>query len=121
MRDVAHDARHEPAERTIDDRAIERRMPHAGADRELAVRARDPIKLGDAVDVDQMGRARQPKRHGGDQALSARQHPAIGGRDLGQHRDRLGHGLGRMILKWRRLHGAEGVRLGPIIGTMIYF
>ena len=90
MRDVAHHARQQPSERALGDRPIECRMPHAGPDRELAVLGADMIELRDAVDVDQMGGAGEAKRHGGNQALSARQHPPVRGRDLRQHGHRLG-------------------------------
>ena len=100
-------------------------MPHAGADRELAVLDGDPVERRDAVDVDQMGRARQPERHGGDQALPARQHAAVlAARPRASSGDRLVDGLGRVILKRRGFHGHSPVGPvvgGPIIGTMIYF
>ncbi len=102
-------------------------MPHAGADRELAVRRRDLAQPVDAVDVDQMRRPRQPERHDRHQALAARQHAAIVGRDLRQRRDRLIDRLGRVIAKGGRLHRALTVGLSarellrPIIWDYYYF
>ena len=69
-------------ERPLAHRLVERRVPHAGADRELAVRDRDPAERRDAVDVDEMRRPRQPERHDRHEALPARQHAAVVGRDL---------------------------------------
>ena len=99
MGDVAHDRREQPAERTIHDRAVERRVAHAGADRELAVRRPRAVELRDAVDVDEMRRPRQPERHDRHEALPAGQHAAVVGRDLRQRRDRLVDRLRRVIPK----------------------
>ena len=57
VRDVMGDKRQQPSERTLGGGPIEGGVPHAGADRELAVRRRQPPERCDAVDVDQMSRA----------------------------------------------------------------
>ena len=77
MRDVAHHRGEQAAERAVLHRLLERRMAHAGADAELAVLDLEAVELGDAVDVDQMLRPRQPERHGRHQALPAGQHAAV--------------------------------------------
>ena len=86
-----------------------RRTPHAARRRRCASLPpvdRDLRQFLDAVDVDQMRRLRQPERHDRHQALPARQHPAVVGRDLRQHRDRLSERLRRVIAEGGGFHGS---------------
>ena len=128
MRDAAHDRGEQLAERTVAHRLVERRMAHAGADAELAAVDRDLVQLLDAVDVDEVRRLRQPERHDRHEALPARQHPAVVGRDLRQHRDRFVERLRRVVAKGGGFHRALVLRaLGraprrrSIFGTFTIF
>ncbi len=85
---------------------MERRVTHAGADDELAVRHRDAVERRDAVDVDEMRRLGEAKRHGRHQALTAGQHASVLAGDFGEESDRLIDGFRRMIAECRRLHRA---------------
>jgi hypothetical protein len=89
MRDVAHDAREQRAERPGNGRTMERGVAHAGADRKAAVLDRELFQRRDAVDVDQMRRLRQPERHGGHETLPAGEDAAVLGRERTKQRDRL--------------------------------
>src|SRR5262245_11939150 len=84
MADVTHDGRQKLAKRAVADRSVERRMPYQRADAELAKIDLDAFELFDTVDVDQVSRPRQSERHDRDQALPARKHTAVFGRDLRQ-------------------------------------
>ena len=121
MRDVAHHVGEQCAERPVADRPVERRMAHAGADDELAVGNREPIERGDAVDVDEMRRLGEPKRHGRHQALPAGQHAAVLAGDLRENGDRLVDGFRRVVAKRRRLHRADPIRLVSTLGLVYVF
>ena len=109
MRDVAHDRRQQPAQRAVDDRAPERRVPDAGADAELAVLDREPPQRLHAVDVDEMRRPGQPERHGRHEALPSRQDAPVMRRNLGQNGDRLVDRLGRVIAEYCGFHRALAI------------
>ncbi len=106
MRDVAHHVGKQSAERPVADRPVKCRMAHAGADDELAVGDGEALERGDAVDVDEMRRLGEPKRHGRHQTLPAGQHAAVLAGDLRQNGDRLVDGFRRVVAKRRRLHRA---------------
>ena len=57
MGDMAHHVGQQLAERPVADRAMERGVAHAGADRKLAVHNRDAVERRDAVDIDEMAPA----------------------------------------------------------------
>ena len=69
----------------------------------LALDGQSPQRL-DPVDVDEMRRARETKRHDRHEALAAGEHAPVFGRDLGQRIDRLFDRLGCVIAKRRGLH-----------------
>ena len=104
MRDVPHHEGEQIAQRPGRDRPVERRVTDAGADCERVVLDRESVEPRDLVDVDEMRRACEAKRHGRHQALAARKHAAVLGRDLGENRDRLFEGFGRVIDERRGLH-----------------
>ncbi len=104
MGDVAHHVGQQLAERAVADRAMKRRVAHAGADDKLAVGDREAIERRDAVDVDQMRGLGEPERHGRHQALAAGEHAAVLRRHLGEQRDRLVDRFRRVIAERRRLH-----------------
>ena len=106
MRDVAYDEREQVAQRPGRDRPVERRVAHASADRERVALDREPVEPGDPVDVDEMRRPREAKRHGRDEALAAGENAAVLGRDFCQNRDRLLEGFGRVVDE--RRHRASG-------------
>ena len=99
MGDVMHHVGEEFSERAAADRAMERRVTHAGADDELAVRDRDAIERRDAVDIDEMRRPGEPERHGRHQALAAGEHAPVLGRDLGEQRYGLVDGFRGVVAK----------------------
>ena len=132
MRDVAHDGGREACR--ADPRTtglIERRMAHAGANRRACRPRPRAGERFDAVDVDEMRGTRQPERHDRHEALAARQHAAILGRDLRERRDRLIDGLGRVIAKGAGFIGSSvktkttaarsSTAACPIFGTMDFF
>ena len=89
MRDVPHDGGQHDPERTIDDRAMELGMAHAGADAQRAIPDRQTVEPGDGVDVDQVCRAGEAKGHHRCEALPARQYPAVSRRELSEEPQRL--------------------------------
>jgi hypothetical protein len=109
MGDVPHHLRQQPAERPLDRWPMERGVAYAGADRELAVRDRQPAERRDAVDVDEVGGPRQPERHGRHQALPARQDASVVRRNLRQNGDRLVDRRRRVIAECCGFHRALAV------------
>jgi hypothetical protein len=89
-------------------RAVKRLMAHARADHEPAILHGKLAERLDAVDVDEMVRTRQAKRHRRHEALSAGQHAPVVRRMFGQQDERLLDRLRRVILERGGLHG--GVR-----------
>ncbi len=67
-------------------------------------RAVDPVEPGDAVDVDEHGRADEPHVQQRHEALPAGEHLRLVA-VLGQQRDRLLDGLGTLVAERRGLHG----------------
>src|SRR6185437_16995191 len=65
------------------------------------------VEPGDLVDVHEMRRLRQAKRHDGDQALASRQNAAVLRCDLGQNLQRLIERLRHVTDEGRRLHAAN--------------
>ena len=110
MADVAGDVGQQRPQAPLDDRAVEGRVAHAGADRKLIPIEDKTIQPFDAVDIDEMGRARQAKGHGRHQALAPGEHAAVVGRYFGEE----GHGFvdrfRRVIAERGRLHR----RLSPL-------
>lgn len=104
--DVAHHLAQERPGDAWNGRPLERGMAHAGADAHDAVPDRDPRQLGDAVDVDEMGRPREAKRHRGHEALPAGENAAVVRRQLGQERHRLIDGARGVIAEGGGFHGA---------------
>jgi hypothetical protein len=82
-------------------------MADACADAEPAVLDRDAVQLSHAVDVDQMLGARQPERHGRNQALPAGQHAAVVLRVGGEQLQRFRDGCGSVVLERGWLHLAQ--------------
>src|SRR5262249_53277389 len=97
-----------------------------------AVDPQAPQRL-DPIDVDQMRRARQAKRHDRHQALAAGEHAPVLARYLGKGLDRLFDRLGRVIserrglhrcsprIRWRSKHGRTITADCPIFGKLIFF
>ena len=83
------------------DRGVDRRR----ADHDRVVFVPDPAELGDATDVDEVVEVREPQREHRDEALPAGEHLGAVA-ELGEQRDRLVDGLGRVVLERRRLHSA---------------
>ncbi len=106
MRDVVDHVGEELAERSLANRLMERGMSHAGADDELAVGNGDAVERLDAVDVDEMRRPGEPKRHDWNETLAAGQHAAVVGGKFGKQRDGLVDRFRRVIAECRGLHRA---------------
>ena len=71
MGDVADHIAEEFAERSVADRLVKSRVPHAGADAKLAIGNFEAFERRDAIDIDKMARLGEPERHGRNQALAA--------------------------------------------------
>ena len=107
MRDVVHDVAEQLAQRAVANRPMKCRMAHAGADDEFSVGNRDAIERFDTIDIDEMRRPGEPKRHGWHQALAAGQHASVLSGNLGEVGDGLIHGFRRVVAKRRRFHRAD--------------
>jgi 3-hydroxyacyl-CoA dehydrogenase len=86
---------------------MERGMAHACANRKYFPIARKLIEPGNPVDIHEVRRLREAKRHDGDEALAARQHTAIFRCHFGQDRKRLIKRLRRMVNEGRGFHVAK--------------
>src|ERR1700685_4081729 len=72
----------------------------------------------DLVDVDEMRRLGEPKRHDGDETLSAGQHASVARRELPKERHRFLHGRGHVANERCWFHGrkASNVCTHMVIG-----
>ena len=133
VRDVTHHRGEKPTQRPVRHGMVEGGVAHAGADaKPLALDGEAPQRL-DPIDVDQMCRARQAKRHDRHQALAAGEHAPVLARNLGKGLDRLFDRLGRVIserrglhrcsprIRWRSKHGRTITADCPIFGKLIFF
>ena len=84
-------ARRSSAARPAVRRSPDGGRPHGARRRRSSKRASvtpELAEFGDAIDVDEMARPGEPKRHGGHEALPTRQHAAVLGRHLPERRQR---------------------------------
>src|SRR5262249_20880650 len=118
---------------SVDHGTLEGGVAHASADaKPLALDGEAPQRL-DPVDVDQMRRARQPKRHDRHQALAAGEDAPVLARNLGEGVDRRFDRLWRVIskrrglhrcsprIRWRSKQGRTITTNCPIFGKLIFF
>src|SRR5215475_10728135 len=95
------------SERIGDNDFVERGMAHAGANRKGFPVARKLVESGNAIDIHEVGRLRETKRHDGNETLAARQNTAIFRCHLGQRLQRLIERLRHMVNEGRGFHAAE--------------
>ena len=107
MRDMTRNDGEQFSQRVGDCGFVERGMANAGANRECFSVARKLVEPGDAVDVHEVRRFREAKRHDGDEALPARQNTAIFRCHLGQRLQRLIERLRHMVNEGRGFHAAN--------------
>src|SRR4029077_14381685 len=107
MRDMAYDHAEQSAKRVIDHGLVKCRVAHTSTDRQRFTVTRHFVEPGDLVDVHEMRRLRQAKRHDGNEALTPRQYAAVLRRDLGQNLERLIERLRHVTDEGRRLHAAN--------------
>jgi len=112
MADVSHNGGKQVSQGTIDHRFMEHGMAHAGADAEPIVFDGEPPQRLHAIDVDEMGGTRQPKRHDRHETLSACEHAPVFGRNFAERLDRFFNALGCVIAKRRRLHRSSQTQVG---------
>src|SRR4029450_10584493 len=67
--------------------------------------AADALEAGNAMQIDQMLRAREPELHHRHQAVAASQRPGLGAQSREQF-DRIGHRRRRRMAEWTRDHGS---------------
>src|SRR5262245_29162699 len=95
------------SERIGDNDFVERGMAHAGANRKGFPVARKLVESGNAIDIHEVGRLRETKRHDGNEALAARQNTAIFRCHLGQRPQGFIERLRHMVNEGRGFHAAE--------------
>src|ERR1700689_3901431 len=83
---------------------MKRRMTNARGNLQHIVGAREPFEIFDPIDVDQMRRASQAKRHHRNEALSAGKNAAVERRELGELIHDLFDGPWGVVSKRRGLH-----------------
>ena len=86
---------------------MKRGMAHARADRKRAALDREAVETGDAIDVDEMRRARHAERHRRDEALTAGEHAPVLRTEFSEVRQRVIDRLRRVVDERRRFHRAR--------------
>ena len=107
MRDVTRHESEKLAEWVVNNGLMKRGMAHPRADAQHLAVALDAVEAFDLVDVHEMRRLGQAKRHDRHQALPAGQHAAILRRDLRQNLQCLVQRLRHMANERRGLHAVK--------------
>ena len=114
MANMETDVSQKLSERFFPDIAIESRMPHAGPDGKLSTVRDEAIEALDIVNVNEVRRQRNTKRHGRHETLTASNNTAVDRSNLSEYGDGVAYGARRVVVKLRRLHRRRPIGRVPI-------